>query len=227
MQTFTSTIWSSTGRKILNGLTGLLLSAFILIHLIENYLVFAGPETFNMYVHYLTSLGPLLYVIEILLALVFAIHIVSAITVWLGKRRARPERYAVQKSTGNPSRQTIFSRSMIYTGILLLVFLVLHLKTFKWGPHYEATYGDLVVRDMHRLVVEVFTNSGYVLWYEIMLILLGFHLRHGFWSGFQSLGLEHPKFSPIIFSIGIVFAILIAVGFLAIPAWIYVTGGAL
>jgi succinate dehydrogenase / fumarate reductase cytochrome b subunit len=226
METFTSAVWSSVGRKILNGLTGLLLSAFILVHLVENLLLFAGPEPYNMYVHRLLSLGALIYVAEIILASIFVVHMASAVTVWLGKRRARPQRYAVRKSAGDPSRQTIFSPTMIYTGALLLVFLVLHLKTFKWGPHYEATYDGLVVRDLHRLVVEVFSSGGYFLWYELVMILLGFHLRHGFWSAFQSLGLEHPKYSPIIFTVGILFAIVIAIGFLAIPAWIFVTGGA-
>ena len=227
MQSFASLVWSSVGRKILNGLTGLLLSLFILIHLIENFLLFSGPRTYNMYVHYLTSLGWGLYLLEFLLALVFLIHIVSAVTVWIGKLRARPQKYTVLKSAGGPSRQTIFSKTMIYTGALLLLFLVLHLKTFKYGPHYPVVYGGLEVRDLYRLVMEVFQRGGYLLWYEAILILLGFHLRHGFWSAFQSLGASHPKYNPIIFAVGYLFALFIAVGFLAIPLWIYVTGGAL
>ena len=226
MQTRTSAIWSSTGRKILNGLTGLLLSAFVLVHLVENLLLFAGPEPYNRYVHRLLSLGVIIYAMEIVLGSIFLVHMITAVTVWLDKRRARPEPYALRKSAGGPSRQTIFSTTMIYTGALLLIFLVLHLKTFKWGPEYEVVYGGVVMRDLHRLVMEVFSSAGYFLGYEVIMILLGFHLRHGVWSAFQSLGLEHPRYSPIIYGIGILFAIAIAVGFLAIPAWVFVTGGA-
>lgn len=226
MQTRTSAVWSSTGRKILNGLTGLLLSAFVLVHLVENLLLFAGPEPYNRYVHRLLSLGVIIYAMEIVLGSIFLVHMITAVTVWLDKRRARPEPYAVRTRAGGPSRQTLFSRTMIYTGALLLIFLVLHLKTFKWGPEYEVVYGGVAMRDLHRLVMEVFSSAGYFLGYEVILILLGFHLRHGFWSAFQSLGLEHPRYSPIIYAFGILFAIAIAVGFLAIPAWIFVTGGA-
>jgi succinate dehydrogenase / fumarate reductase cytochrome b subunit len=225
MQTFTAVIWSSVGRKILNGLTGLLLSAFILVHLIENYLLFSGPETYNLYVYRLTSLGGILYFLEILLLAVFLVHIISAVTVWFSKLRARPEPYTVLKSAGRVSRQTIFSKTMIYTGLLIFIFLVLHLITFKYGPHYSVTYHGREVRDMYRLVVEVFSRGGYVLWYEVLMILIGFHLRHGFWSAFQSLGLNHPKYNPVIFAFGYLFAIVIAVGFLAIPLWVYYSGG--
>jgi len=226
MQTSTSVVWSSVGRKILNGLTGLLLCGFVLVHLLENFLLFVGSKAYNLYVYRLTSLGGLLYFMEFLLASIFLIHIVSAVSVWLSKRRARPESYVMLKSAGGPSRQTIFSRSMIYTGVLLFIFLILHLKTFKFGPHYEVEYNGLLVRYLYRLVIEVFSSGGYLLWYEVLLILLGFHLRHGFWSAFQSLGLNHPKYSHIIYTIGYLSAIMIAVGFLAIPIWIYVTGGA-
>jgi len=214
------------GRKFLNGITGLLLSIFILVHLIENYLLFSGARTFNLYVHYLTSLGGMLYFIEFLLAMVFLFHMITAVTVWISGLRARPHAYAVLKSAGGESRQTIFSKTMIYTGTLLLIFLILHLRTFKFGPHYLATYDGLEVRDMHRLVMEVFTGGAYFLWYEAVMILLGFHLRHGFWSAFQSLGLSHPRYSRCIFTVGYLFAIVIAIGFLAIPLWIYITGGA-
>lgn len=226
MHATSSVIWSSVGKKILNGLTGLMLSAFILVHLIENFLLFAGPEKFNKWVYQLTSLGALLWVVEFLLVMVFVIHIFSAVSVWFSKRAARPDSYAVLKSAGGPSRQTIFSKSMIYTGALLLIFLVGHIITFKYGPHYEVTYNGVEMRDMYKLVIETFLIPGYVIWYEVIMILLGSHLRHGFWSAFQSLGASHPKYSPAIYTIGIIFAIVIAVGFLAIPLWVLAGGAA-
>ncbi len=226
MQSFTSAIWSSVGRKILNGLTGLMLSAFMLIHLVENLLLFKGPEKFNKWVYFLTSFDELLWVIEFLLVLVFVVHIISAVNVWLSKLKARPESYKKLTTAGGPSRQTVFSKSMIYTGGLLLIFLVGHIITLKYGPHYSVEYNGIVMRDMYRLVMEVFRQPGYVIWYEVIMILLGFHLRHGFWSAFQSLGVSHPKYSPLIYTAGILFAVIIAVGFLSIPVWIYLGGGA-
>jgi len=113
---------------------------------------------------------------------------------------------------------------MIYTGILLFTFLVVHLKTFKFGPHYTSTVEGVEIRDLHTLVWEVFQNPAYVIGYVVVLIFMGFHLRHGFWSAFQSLGISHPKYSPFIHALGIFTAVALAVGFLGIPIFIYIMG---
>jgi succinate dehydrogenase / fumarate reductase cytochrome b subunit len=113
---------------------------------------------------------------------------------------------------------------MIYTGIVLFVFLVIHLKTFKFGPFYTTDVDGVAMRDLHTLVWEVFQNPLYVVGYSLALILMGFHLRHGFWSAFQSLGVSHERYSPIIYTLGILTAVGLAVGFLGIPVYIYLMG---
>ncbi len=224
MPSLSTAVWSSVGKKIITGLTGLALCVFVLMHLLGNLNLFVGADAFNLYTHKLESFGGILYVIEALLAMVFVLHAVVGVSVWVKKRQARPVPYEQVANAGAPSHKSLSSLSMIYTGILLLIFLVLHLKTFKYGPFY-TTYIDGVgdVRDLYRLVIDVYRDPVYVISYVILMVLLGVHLRHGFWSAFQSLGVSNPRFTPVIHIFGIAFAVAIAVGFLVMPVWIYLT----
>jgi succinate dehydrogenase / fumarate reductase cytochrome b subunit len=226
-----SLLWSSVARKLINGLTGLALSGFIVVHLLGNVaLLFGEAEKFNAYSHFLLSLGGLIYTAEAILVAFFLFHIITAITVWWGKQMARPDGYKRTDNAGDPSKKTISSRTMIYTGVILLVFTVLHIKTFKYGPGLNEGYVMMIdgqpIRDLYRLVIEVFNKPIYVIWYVVSMLLLGFHLRHGFWSGFQSLGVNHPRWTPVIYTVALLFAIVMAAGFLAIPLVIYFKGGA-
>ncbi|RMH82772.1 MAG: succinate dehydrogenase [Calditrichaeota bacterium] len=216
---------SSVGKKVVMALSGLFLVLFVIIHMLGNLSFLAGPETFNAYSHKLISLGPLLYVIEIILLLAFLFHAYYGIVVSAGNRRARPQKYAGLKSAGDPSKKSISSVTMIYTGIILLIFLIIHLKTFKFGPNVEDGYvmelhGEKI-RDLHRLVLEKFSHPEYAFGYIAVMLLLGFHLRHGFWSAFQSLGANHPRYSPLIYTVGVILAVLLAVGFIAVPLLTY------
>lgn len=213
---------SSVGKKFLMGLTGLMLIGFVTMHLLGNLLLFNdNPNLFNEYSHTLINLGALLYVVEAGLVLFFILHIYSGVSVYHTNKRARPDRYTVLKSTGHPSRQNISSRSMIVTGGVLGVFVVLHIITFKYGPYYTTTVDGVEMRDLYRLVREVFQNPLYVGWYVFAMILLGSHLRHGFWSAFQSLAFYHPRYTPIIYGTGVTLAVVLASGYVAIPVWIY------
>lgn len=117
------------------------------------------------------------------------------------------------------------SRSMIFTGIVLLVFLVIHIDTFKFGATETITLpSGEQARDLKALVIETFQDPVYAFGYTAVMILLGFHLGHGFWSAFTSLTMKHNKGSRIVYTIGIIFAILMAVGFLFIPLYIYLAG---
>jgi succinate dehydrogenase / fumarate reductase cytochrome b subunit len=222
MLPLTTTVWSSVGKKIITGLTGLGLCIFIIEHLLANLNLFIGSDAFNLYTHNLMNLGGLLYVVEGLLALAFLLHAIVGISIWLNKREARPVPYEQTANAGGTSRKSIYSVSMIYTGVLLLIFLVLHLKTFKYGPYYTS-YIDGVgeVRDLYRLVMEVYRDPFYVIFYVILMTLLGVHLRHGFWSAFQSLGVQNPRLTPVIYVFGIFFAAAMGAGFLVIPVWIF------
>lgn len=217
---------SPVGKKILTGITGLGLTVFVLIHMIGNLSYFVGAETYNAYSDTLIGLGPALWVVEIGLLAFFVLHAVIGIRIYLGKRRARTEAYARYQSAGGPSRQTLSSRTMIFTGLVLLVFLVIHLLSFKYGPYYETMINGVPVRDLARLMREKFQHGYYAFGYVGVMLLLGFHLRHGFWSAFQSLGAMTPRLAPVVYAIGVILAILITAGFIVLPLWIYFNGGA-
>jgi succinate dehydrogenase / fumarate reductase cytochrome b subunit len=214
---------STVGRKFITGLSGLLLIAFLCVHLGGNLTLFVGPDLFNTYTHHLESLGILLYIAEIGLLLLFATHAVLAIGVQLGKWRARPERYAVTASKGAPSRKTLASRSMIVTGLVLLVYLPLHVWMFKYNqgrPSPTMMVHEREVRDLYTIVLIAFKNPAIAWSYAVVMFLLGFHLRHGFWSAFQSLGALSPRFLPVCYGLALVVAVLLAGGFIVLPLWL-------
>jgi succinate dehydrogenase / fumarate reductase cytochrome b subunit len=222
----TSILKSSVTRKILAGITGLGLFVFIIEHLLGNLLLLKkDPAPYNQYAHNLFNLGWLLIVLEVGLLALFAIHIFNTLSIRLSRKKARPIAYHKTGRAGEPGRKTLPALYMAVTGSLLLVFVLLHLKTFKYGPWYTMTVNGVEMRDLHRLVTEVFHKPGYVFWYVLAMGFLGFHLSYGFWSAFQSLGLFHPRLTPALYKIGYVLAILITLGFISIPIWIYFTGG--
>lgn len=221
MLPFSSVLWSSVGKKILTGITGLLLSLFVLGHMGGNINLFIGANAFNSYTKKLESLGVILYIIEIGLVSVFVIHAIIGISIYLKKRSARPEPYMKVGDAGGNSQKSVSSETMIWTGLIMFVFTILHLITFKYGPHYSTVVDGVEMRDLYRLVIEVFQSPSYAFGYVLVMILLGFHLRHGFWSAFQSLGLTNPRMKAVVYSLGIFISFLLAVGFLSMPLCIY------
>ncbi len=221
-QTFTVSMASTIAKKIVMAITGLFLVLFVIIHMLGNLsFVFGGPEAFNLYSYKLNSLGPLLYIIELGLLAAFLGHAWNGIRVSLQNKRARPARYHRLRSAGGVSKQTLSSRSMIVTGLVLLVFTVIHLFTFKYGTYYETVVDGVLMRDLYRLVDEKFQNPFYAFGYVAVMLLLLLHLRHGFWSAFQSLGTNHPKYSNLIYSLGLVIGVVVAFGFIVVPVVVY------
>ena len=216
---------SQVGRKILTGSTGIGLMIFIIGHLAGNLTLFGDAQAFNEYTYALESMGVLLYIVEAGLAFFFLLHAYIGISIWWNRRKARPEGYEKYQTKGGPSHQSWASRSMIFTGIVLLVFLVIHIDTFKFGETATVVNDGTQMRNLQALVVETFQNPIYAFGYTFVMILLGFHLKHGFWSAFTSLTMKHKKYSAGIYTVGIIFAILMAVGFLFIPLYIYFGGG--
>ena len=212
---------SSVGTKLLIGITGLALFLYLILHIAGNALVFLGPDTFNSYSHTLIS-NPLVPVIEIGLLLIFIIHIYKTVRMLIANQRARPARYVQKKRAGFPSRKTLASSTMILSGLWLLVFVIIHVRTFKYGPEYEAAGG---VRDLYRLEMENFSDPLTVAFYILSMVIVGSHLWHGVASGFQSLGADHPKFTPRVLLFGKISAVAIALGFIVITVWAFVTGG--
>ena len=214
-------IFSSTvGTKLLIGLTGVALFVYMLLHLAGNALIFAGQDVFNEYSHLLIS-NPLIVPIEIGLLLIFLLHIYKAVTNWMGNQAARPVGYAKKELAGHTSRKSLASSTMIWSGLIILVFVVIHVQQFKFGSWYTVT--DSTVRDLYRTEIEVFQNPLWVAVYVIATLLVGLHLRHGIASAFQSLGLDHPVYTRRLTAAGLVFAVLIGAGLAIIPIWVYLT----
>jgi succinate dehydrogenase / fumarate reductase, cytochrome b subunit len=212
---------SSIGSKLLIALTGLGLFIFLVGHLSGNLLFIVGPAAFNQYGHTMVN-NPLIYLIEAGLIAVFLLHVYKTVRLYTGAKSARPVGYAEKKRAGGPSRKNIASSTMIFTGLVIFAFLVLHLRAFKFGTWYQAEGG---VRDLYRLQLEIFSNPGYVAFYMLAMTVIGFHLWHGVPSVAQSLGIDHPKYTPRILWVGRALAVLIAGGFFILPIYTYLVGG--
>lgn len=210
---------SSAGSKLLIGLTGIALFAYLIVHLAGNALIFAGPDTFNEYSHRLIS-NPIILPIEIGLLLVFLLHIYKTVRMWVHNRDARPVRYARTEYAGHTSRKSFASSTMIASGLIALIFIVVHVKQFRFGTWYP-TAADGTVRDLYRTEIEVFREPLWVAFYVIATAIVGLHLRHGISSAFQSMGLDHPLYTRRLTALGIALAVLIAGGLAVIPVLVY------
>ena len=212
---------SSVGTKLLIGLTGLALFVYLVLHLVGNALVFLGQDTFNEYSHTLTS-NPLIAPIEIGLLLIFLLHVYKAVTMWLANQRARPAGYQRKRPAGHTSRKSLSSSTMILSGSIVLLFILVHVKQFKYGAYY-ASAANPAVRDLYRTEVDVFHQPLWVAFYVICTALVALHLRHGISSGFQSIGFDHPIYTRRLVTWGIVGAIVVGGGLAVIPLLVYLT----
>jgi succinate dehydrogenase / fumarate reductase cytochrome b subunit len=221
MSTLRRVFSSSVGTKLLIGLTGLALFAYLILHLAGNALIFAGPETFNEYSHALIS-NPLILPIEIGLLAIFLLHVYKAVTNYLANRAARPAGYALKKYAGHTSRKSVASSTMIWSGLVIFFFVLVHVRQFKYGAWYQTVSGS-PIRDLARTEFEVFSQPLWVAFYVVCTLLVGLHLRHGISSGFQSLGFDHPVYTRRLTMWGVVFAVIIGGGLAFIPVWVYLT----
>lgn len=215
---------SSIGRKALMAVTGLLLIGFLILHVSANLLILFDAEAFNAYSHKLIS-NPLIYVAELGLLVLFVAHLGAGIITERRNRSARPISYGVKRNAGHTSRKTLASSTMIFSGVLALLFVPLHIWGFKFGAYYEsATHPG--TRDLARLVVEEFQNPFLVGWYVFAMIVIGFHAFHGIGSAFESLGVTLNQ-RAWLKNGGRALALLIFGGFIVIPLTIhFFMGGA-
>ncbi len=213
---------SSVGTKILIGTTGALLVIYLLIHIAGNLLIFFGPEVFNRYAYTMEVLNPTLPAIEIALLLVFLLHIYKTVTMFVGNQSARPVRYEQKKYAGRPSRKSLASSTMIASGLWLLIFLLVHVKAFRFSPELPWAGGG---RDLYQQELTTLSNPWIVGFYVLSMIVVGSHLWHGVSSALQSLGFDHPVWTPRMLALGKVLATLIAVGFITIAVWVYLQNG--
>jgi succinate dehydrogenase / fumarate reductase cytochrome b subunit len=199
-------LFSSIGKKQLMALTGLCFCAFLAFHLIGNVTIYGGEATFNAYSEALHGLGVLITITEWGLLILAAIHISFGALLFFQNLKARPVRYVMKKRAGG---RTWSSALMPYTGLYLIIFVVIHLFTFHFADRAGQTVSQLVFR--------VFANPAYVVYYVISVVVAALHVRHGFWSAFQSLGLDHPKYMSLIQGIGLLLSLAVGVGFASIP----------
>lgn len=211
-----SLVQSPIGKKLLTGLTGLGMVAFVVFHMLGNLTLFAGAAAYNQLAHRIEGWGPLLLLAEFVLLGAVCLHAAIGISIYWGKRQARPVNYTEYESAGDPSRQTTASRTMIFSGALLAGFLIWHLATFKFGTVYSVPNSGN--RDLARLVFETFHQPFYTASYVIILSFLGLHLRHGIWSALQSLGIATK---PSVVVVSAVISSAIALGFIGLPLAIY------
>ena len=224
---------STVGRKYLIAISGLALVGFVLTHLAANLLLLLPQgDAFNLYAHKLASLGPGLYVLEAGLAAMFVLHIGLTVGAHVRTLSARPIMRVTESQRRSGDQHDILKIDETHRP-LLMIFLVIHIIQFKFGPGIAAGYAASLngeeARDLHRLVVETFAKPTWVSYYVAMMLFLGMHLRHGFWSAFQSLGVLSRRNRVFVVLAAALVAVVFAIGFLGIPVFLYIkqSGGAL
>ena len=224
---------SSIGKKLIMGLTGLFLITFLVVHCSINAMIFFndGGDTFNHWAHFMGT-NLIIRVMEIGLFAGLLLHIIQGFVLWAQNNRARPVKYAMNKASENSKW---YSRSMGLLGTLLLLFLVLHIYHF-WTPSRLggiagiqplqetalATYNNQVTLNLYAEMQTVFTdNLLIVIIYILGVISLAWHLMHGFQSAFQTFGINHKRYTPVIKTVGLAFSIIVPLIFALMPVAFY------
>jgi succinate dehydrogenase / fumarate reductase cytochrome b subunit len=218
----TGALSTSVGQKVVIGLTGFALFLYLLIHIAGNLIIFLGPAAFNRYAYVMEYGNPLLPAIELGLLAIVVIHIYKTVRMFLGNQEKRPARYEMKRRAGRPSRKSFASSTMILSGLLLLVFMLIHVKTFRFSPEYEWPAGG---RDLYRQELEALSNPLVVGFYLLAMAAVGSHLWHGISSSLQSLGFDHPVWTPRVLGAAKIIAFLIAGSFMVIAVWAYLQQG--
>ena len=206
--------WRSTiGKKQVMAVTGLVLVAWVALHMVGNLQVFQGPEAINHYAALLQGLKGPLWAMRLGLLACVTLHVVAATQLTLRSRAARPEEYALR----TPQVSTFAARSLRVGGVLLLVYIVVHLMTFTVGNLHP----DFIREDVYHNVVVVFRSPLKTAFYLLAMAALGLHLYHGVWSGVRSVGVARPSPEPRRRRLALVLALLVAVGFAVVPLGVY------
>ncbi len=208
MNWLTNTLGTSIGKKLMMAVTGLSFIGFLTLHLAGNLSIYGGPEAFNAYAEKLHSLGPVLVAAEWILLALALVHIATGLLLFVQNLSARPQRYRVNKSGGG---RTIGSATMPYTGLLILLFVIFHLANFSFVDKSHTTIFDVVSR--------AFADPVYVAIYIAAMVVVALHVSHGFWSLFQTLGLNHPKYMPAITVVGTILSLVFGIGFGFLPIY--------
>jgi succinate dehydrogenase / fumarate reductase, cytochrome b subunit len=203
---------TSVGKKLLMAVTGLCFCGFLAGHLLGNFTIYGGRDLFNSYAEHIQSLGIVLRVVEAGLICFALVHIGTGLFLFFQNLAARPVRYRVNKRAGG---RTLGSITMPYTGVLLLCFVLFHL--------FQFTFVDKTGTSIYEIVSAAFQSPVYIALYIAAVVVAGVHVSHGFWSAFQSFGLNHRKYTPLIKGLGLLLAIVVAAGFGSLPVYLSLT----
>lgn len=214
-------VYSSITKKVIMALAGLFLITFLVLHLVINLLLLKndGGVAYMTAVRFMTT-NPLIKFMEIFLFGGFIIHILVGITLQIYNWMARPRRYKVEGF----SHTSFFSKYMIHTGAIILTFLVIHFMNFYFKKLGWVAPPEGVEReDFYKMALLLFSSEFYAILYMVLMVFLGFHLHHAFQSAFQTLGLNHSKYTPVIKALSTVYSITVSLGFALIPLVILIT----
>lgn len=223
MSWLSQTLSGSLGKKVLMSLTGLFLILFLAVHLAGNIQLLFGDQgkAFNIYAHTMAN-NPLIKIVSIGNFAFIIIHAVYSLIVTRQNKKARGVNYAVSTTD---SQSTKASRNMGILGTVILVFIVVHLKGFwyqlKYGAVPTVSYDGMEYPNAYSIVQTAYSEIWYMLFYVVCMGFVAFHLSHGFASAFQTLGLNHKKFTPAIKTAGSAFAIIVPLLFALIPILMY------
>ncbi len=203
---------SSIGGKVTMAITGLLLFGFVVAHLLGNLKLLAGRDSINEYAKMLSDLGPVLWIARIGLLAVFALHVITGLRIARQNRAARPVAYTKQATI----QASFASRSMVFSGLSLLVFVAYHLLHFTFGvtnpDHFAKKAAGAQGHDVHAMLVASFQVPAIAIAYAGFQLVLFLHHSHGVQSLAQTLGLHHARYTPMIVAVSLVLALLIAGG---------------
>jgi succinate dehydrogenase / fumarate reductase cytochrome b subunit len=202
---------STTGKKIVMAVTGAVLFAFVIGHMLGNLQIYEGPAKINAYGRFLKGVPELLWAVRITLLVAVCLHIWASIGLALRNNKARPKGYARKKNIAS----SYASRTMYWSGPILFCFIVYHLLHFTVGIVHPGS--DFVEGDVYHNMVSSFSVWYVSAWYIFSMLLLGLHIGHGGWSFLQSLGFSHPRHTPLAKKIAAAIAVVIVVGFISIP----------
>ena len=209
MKLMTGLYGSTLGKKILMAVTGIILFGFVIGHMIGNLQLYLGAEQLNHYAELLQSNKPFLWSFRMVLLFCVSVHVLAAVQLWLRNRRSRPVKYRVF----NPPAVDYAARTMVWSGPIILLFILYHLGHFTVG----CTHHDFIRGDVYHNVVSSFQIWWVAGIYILANLLLAIHLYHGLWSLFQTFGWDHPRFGGLRRWIAIALAMLIGAGNISMP----------
>jgi succinate dehydrogenase / fumarate reductase cytochrome b subunit len=216
-------MYSSITKKVIMSLMGLFLITFLLVHLGLNLTLIMSnsSDNFNLAAHFMAT-NPVVKILEVVLFAGFIIHILWGVILYFQNNAARPQSYAVT----NNSQESFLSKYMIHTGALIFAFLILHLMDFWYKSRFTGGMPLVLINgteydDMGKLVLDKFTDPVFTGIYIAFLLFMGFHLDHSFQSALQSIGINHSKYTPFFKKFSRILAVVITIGYIAIPFMIY------